>query len=157
VKESLKNKYRDILVGYEKYSYDEKTLLRYQGDLDNVLVDQLACMRCDGIICKSSLNHHCKNPYQHLYKKDRLCGDECYSNTYKGYYGLHKAACRNSEHPGFAVFECPGPKERKKGLVEQLQTAKYDDSQAPLPVLAGARQWEENDDEQSEQGRLIDA
>jgi len=116
---SLKNKYWDVLVGFEKYSFSDEQINLNQSCFETALSDLKACEACDGSLCKTSINHRCSNPYCHV-TKGNPCTDECYPQELRGYYALWHKGCRDYKRAVFAVFACPGVECRKEQLLERL-------------------------------------
>lgn len=114
-----KRKYREILCGYERYSFSEEVLKRNEGMLDCILLDRQACERCDGEHCLTTIN----SPY---------------AKQWKGYRDLCHKSIKLYDRPAERVYPCPGPDQRKRDILEQIQTPR---------VLAGAEQWEEEKNE----------
>lgn len=116
--ESLKVKYREVLIGYERYSFTEEQIYEERYEFDLALKDLKACEECDGELCRTITNHRCSNPYYHQFKP---CTDECYplNLNFRGYYALWHKGCRQEGRPVFAVHLCPGPAERKEQLLRK--------------------------------------
>ena len=123
--DSLKIKYREVLVGYEKYSFTEEQLREAEFDFELALPDLKACQACNGDLCRTIINRNCNNPYWHAVNA-RPCTDECYPLTMRAYYGLHHEGCGTYERPSFAVNKCPGVEKRKEQLVGQMRARWYD-------------------------------
>jgi len=118
---SLKAKYREVLIGFEKYSFSEEQIRVNEGYFESALRDLEACQECDGSICRTTVNHRCARPYLH-HEDIRRCGDECFGNE-RAYIALYRAGCATYKAPVFAVHLCPGAAERKRQILEAI-TAK---------------------------------
>ena len=118
--ESLKQKYRDVLVGFEKFSFTEGQILNSLGEFDAALKDLQACKECDGgEICRTTINYKCAHPYWHTEGQGK-CRDECYPGKQRMYYALYKLACEKYQMPMFAFFYCPGVAQRKEQILNAM-------------------------------------
>lgn len=124
--ESLKSKYFELLIGFERYSFTDAQIYEARYEFEQALDDLEACKRCDGETCRTSLNYKCCNPYWHQ-QRGNACTAECYPLTFRGYYGLWQKGCRTQEKPVFTVHKCPGPAERKEQLLEIKTREWWDD------------------------------
>lgn len=119
--ETLKQKYREVLTGFEQFSFTEEQILNSQGEFDMALKDLQACKECrGGEVCRTVLNHKCANPYWHTQEHGGKCGDACYPGKNRLFYALHKRACENHGTPMFAFFHCPGAAKRKEKILDAL-------------------------------------
>lgn len=98
---SLKAKYREVLIGFERYNFTEEQIYEADRDFELAAADLEACKACDGESCKTMVNHHCDNP------------------GHRAYYALWHKGCRTYGRPTFAVHMCPGPLERKEELLRK--------------------------------------
>lgn len=115
----LKPLYRDVLTGFEKYNFSERVIRARSGDFEMAAHDLDACKRCNGGLCKTSLNHDCQNWEWHLKLRREKCGDECYPQKMRGYFGLWRKHC-GEDDPVFAVHYCPGVTKRQDLIVESM-------------------------------------
>jgi len=115
---TYKEKYREILIGFEKFSFTEEQLKNGEGMLDHVLADRRACEKCDGENCLTSVN----DPYSQV--------------QWRGYQGLCVKSAHIYGRPVEIVYPCPGPDVRKRQILDAMT--------APQSVLAGGQQWEGN-------------
>lgn len=122
--ESLKNKYREVLIGFERYSFTEAQIYEARHEFEAALADFRACHGCEGDICRTSVNYRCSDPYWHQ-QCGNPCTEECWPQHFRGYYGLWHRGCRIQERPVFAVHKCPGSAERKEQILERL-TSKHE-------------------------------
>ena len=125
-KDSLKTRYREILIGFERYSFTEEQIYETRHDFELALHDLAACKACDGEICKTMNNHRCSNSYWH-HQKGRPCTDACYPLRNRAYYALDHRGCNTYERPTFAVHLCPGPLERKEQMLGKKTRAWWDE------------------------------
>ena len=119
----LKIKYHDVLVGFEQFSFTEEQLAETGtlSGLEMAQSDLEVCRACDGESCRTGISYSCINPYWHKELKQEKCGPECYKDSFRGYYALNKAACKQYGRPVFAVNKCPGVEVRKEEILESLQ------------------------------------
>ena len=122
--DSLKFKYRSVLVGFEKYSFSEQDIRLREPDFEQVLHDYNACENCEGTLCKTSLNYKCSDWYKHLKAKTEKCNDKCYPQVFRGYYALSHKGCSLYQKPSFAVYPCPGVVERKEQIIQAMMSAR---------------------------------
>ena len=120
MREELREKYRDLLVGFEKFSFTEEQILAAIGEFDLALSDLRTCEACDGDICKTVNNHRCKHLYWHTLGPGK-CDEKCYPQRGQMFYALYKSACASYKMPIFAMFECPGVAERKEELLNRFR------------------------------------
>ncbi len=113
---SLKAKYREVLIGFERYSFTEEQIYEADRDFELAAADLEACQECDGELCKTIVNHRCSNPYWHQLRGNH-CTDDCYPLQNRAYYALEHKGCTMYGRPTFAVHMCPGPLERKEELL----------------------------------------
>lgn len=118
--DKLKFKYRQVLIGFEKYSFSEQVIRQFEPDFELALHDYEACQDCEDALCKTSLNYKCSDWYKHLKAKTEKCNDKCYPQVFRGYYALHHKGCSMYNRPAFAVFPCPGVVERKEQIIQAL-------------------------------------
>ncbi len=123
---SLKNKYREVLTGFERYSFTEQQIFEARHDFNLAAQDLQACQECNGELCRTIINHQCANPYRHA-AKDRPCTDDCYPLRNRAYYALDHRGCNMYERPTFAVYLCPGPLERKEQMLGKKTRAWWDE------------------------------
>jgi len=117
--DTLKTIYREVLIGFERYSFTEEQVRLNEGDFESALNDLQACKECDGEICRTTVNYRCKRPHRH-YENRHRCGDECYPGTDRAYIALYHAGCAVNNAPVFAVHRCPGVTERKKMILDAI-------------------------------------
>lgn len=122
--DKLKFKYRQVLIGFEKYSFSEQVIRQFEPDFELALHDYEACQDCEDALCKTSLNYKCSDWYKHLKAKTEKCNDKCYPQVFRGYYALHHKGCSMYNRPTFAVFRCPGPAERKQQILRALMSGR---------------------------------
>lgn len=116
---SLKHKYRNVLIGFEKYSFSDKAIDVFEPDFEMALHDYNACQNCDGKACRTWLNHQCSDWYRHLKTREGKCNETCYIQTFRGYYALWHKGIRDGR-PAFTVLACPGVVERREQIVAAL-------------------------------------
>ena len=116
---SFKHKYRNVLIGFEKYSFSEQVVSALEPDFEMALHDYNACQNCDGKACRSHLNHSCSDWYRHQKTREEKCNEPCYPQTFRGYYALWHKGSRDGR-PVFAAFACPGLVERREQIVAAL-------------------------------------
>lgn len=125
-KDSLKNRYREVLMGFERYSFTEAQIYEARHEFELALKDLKACKVCEGELCKTMNNHRCSNSYWH-HQKGRPCTDACYPLRNQAYYALDHRGCNTYERPTFAVHLCPGTLERKEELLGKKTRSWWDD------------------------------
>ncbi len=125
-RESLKLKYHEVLIGFERYSFTEQQIYEARHKFELALGDLRACQNCDGELCRTMNNHKCSNPYRH-HQRGRPCTDACYPLRNKAYYALEHRGCTMYERPTFAVHLCPGALERKEELLGKRTRDWWDD------------------------------
>lgn len=116
---SFKHKYRNVLIGFEKYSFSEQVVSALEPDFEMALHDYNACQNCDGKACRTWLNHSCSDWYRHLKTREEKCNEACYPQTFRGYSALWYKGSRDGR-PGFAVHPCPGVAVRREQIVAAL-------------------------------------
>lgn len=124
--ESLKSRYREVLIGFERYSFTEKQVFEARHEFELALHDLAACQNCTGELCKTMNNHRCSNTYWHQ-QRGQPCTDACYPLRNRAYYALNHRGCTTYERPTFAVHLCPGPVERKEQLLGKKSRDWWDD------------------------------
>lgn len=96
---NLYRRYYPIIRGFEEYDMRNYiTQLEYRHLFETALKDFVACIRCDGTTCRTSVGNN-------------------------KYFGLSKRSMhfyRQYNRPEFAVFECPGVATRKQQIREAL-------------------------------------
>lgn len=125
-RESLKLKYHEVLIGFERYSFTEQQIYEARHEFELALQDLRACQNCTGELCRTMNNHRCSNPYQH-HQHGRPCTDACYPLRNRAYYALEHRGCTMYERPTFAVHLCPGALERKEELLGKRTRDWWDD------------------------------
>lgn len=125
-RESLKLKYRELLIGFERYSFTEQQIYEARHEFEQALQDLRACQDCDGELCRTMNNHKCSNPYWHQ-QQGKPCTDACYPLRNRAYYALHHRGCAMYGRPSFAVHMCPGAVERKEELLGKSTRDWWDD------------------------------
>ena len=122
---TLKQEFWEVLIGFEKYSWDEKVIREHAGDFESALFDLAACKECDGVICRTSLNHRCSDMFQHV-KLGKPCTDACFPQHIRAYSALSKTGCNLYGMPHFAVFRCNKHVERQDKIAEAMTSARGD-------------------------------
>ena len=123
--DSPRVKFREVLTGFEQYSFTSRQLAEYQFDLEHCASDLAACKSCDGNLCRTIQNKNCCDPEWHI-QPNRRCGDDCYPQKNRAYYALYHHGCRMYGGPSFAVHMCPGVIERKNRLRNKMQSRLFD-------------------------------
>ncbi len=117
----LKIEHREVLIGFEKFSFTEDQLKDTESDFQMAQHDLRICQECDGESCMTSINYKCINPFWHQVQKQAKCGPACYESNFQGYYALHKTGCALYDRPAFAIYRCPGAEARKQEILEAMQ------------------------------------
>ncbi len=109
-----KNTYRQVLTGFERYSFTEDELAHVKHDLAWALEDLVSCANCEGKICKTVIN---KREFK-KYGSDVIYIS--YKEKSRYYYALHHGDCDDCKKPKFRVFKCPGPLNRKVQIKDSM-------------------------------------
>mgnify|MGYP001144593736 CR=1 FL=1 len=124
----LKQMYRQVLIGFEEFSFDEKQILSCEGEFSFALHDLKACLSCDGK-CRTSINFKCANPREHC--ETGIHTGECYPGNSQMYYALYYRACKDYKLPIFAFFYCEGPEWRRAIISQLRESRKHSDAEVP--------------------------
>jgi len=118
-----KLKYREVLIGFEHYSFSEDDIRLDQALFDAALHDVLACARCDGMNCRTYGNVRWRRnarPYEP--DVEYIDGPRMYvalSSRSIEFYAT-KNGKGTTYRPHFAMYHCPGVAERKRWLKERV-------------------------------------
>ena len=99
---TLKSQYREILIGFEEFSFSEQQISEYLSDFRAAEHDYKRCLHCR---VGTSAAMHCST----------FVGDA----RAKGYYALDRKGCSMYKRPSFAVHKCPGPVERREQIAQR--------------------------------------
>ncbi len=109
----IKKRYREVLVGFEKFSFSDEQLMASKHDLDLALQDLEICKQCKGGNCRTTAN-----------TKNYIPPGSNKEFTYYGgspyYFALHEYDCRFYQQPCFRLFECPGWDQRKVDIEKRF-------------------------------------
>lgn len=97
---SLKNRFREVLVGFEKFSFSEEQVSEAKYDFEMALTDLEACKKCRGGKCKTTANT--KTFVASGGEVVEYYGDMAY------YAALHEGDSKYYNRPSFRLFECGG-------------------------------------------------
>ena len=109
-KETLKQRYQKVLVGFERFSFSEEQLRLYMADFEIALADLAACMECKSVQSRLVKS---KEDDEHPV----TVRDDCQGATGHGLYlALHAGDCAKYKKPMFRAFPCGGPLARLNAI-----------------------------------------
>jgi hypothetical protein len=112
--ENLRARYREVLAGFESFSYDDLTL-RGTMEFELALADIYACRDCKSV--QTQVVRHGEGDEHPVTVRD-----DCRGATGHGLYtGLHHGDCARYKKPMFRAFPCGGPLARLEKIRDAMR------------------------------------